>query len=43
MQFTYGRVGGQIERIGIFAERGYYGIHKVCLWVQNILGTGRLH
>ena len=29
MQFTYGRVGGQIERIGIFAERGYYGIHKV--------------
>tara|TARA_Y100000592_G_C5401962_1_gene283573 strand:- start:15 stop:215 length:201 start_codon:yes stop_codon:yes gene_type:complete len=29
VQFTYGRVGGQIERIGIFAERGYYGIHKV--------------
>jgi hypothetical protein len=29
VQFTYGRVGGQIEGIGIFAERGYYGIHKV--------------
>jgi hypothetical protein len=29
VEFTYGRVGGQIERIGIFAERGYYGIHKV--------------
>jgi hypothetical protein len=29
VQFTYGRVGGQIESIGIFAERGYYGIHKV--------------
>lgn len=29
VQFVYGRVGGQIERIGIFAERGYYGIHKV--------------
>jgi hypothetical protein len=29
VEFTYGRVGGQIEGIGIFAERGYYGLHKV--------------
>ena len=29
VEFTYGRVGGQIERIGIFAERGYYGTHKI--------------
>ena len=29
VEFTYGRVGGKIEGIGIFAERGYYGLHKV--------------
>jgi hypothetical protein len=29
VEFTYGRVGGQIDGIGIFAERGYYGLHKV--------------
>ena len=29
VEFSYGRVGGQIDGIGIFAERGYYGKHKV--------------
>jgi|TARA_R110002073_G_scaffold1540_2_gene10741 hypothetical protein len=29
VEFSYGRVGGQIDGIGIFAERGYYGLHKV--------------
>ena len=29
VELSYGRVGGQISGIGIFAERGYYGIHKV--------------
>ena len=29
VEFSYGRVGGQISGIGIFAERGYYGKHKV--------------
>ena len=29
VEFTYGRVGGQISGIGIFAERGYYGKHKI--------------
>lgn len=29
VEFTYGRVGGQIEGIGIFAERGTDGKHKV--------------
>ena len=29
VEFSYGRVGGQIDGIGIFAERGYYGRHKV--------------
>ena len=29
VEFSYGRVGGQITGIGIFAERGYYGKHKV--------------
>ncbi len=29
VEFSYGRVGGQIEGIGIFAERGYYGKHKI--------------
>jgi len=29
VEFTYGRVGGQIEGIGIFAEQGYYGKHKI--------------
>ena len=29
VEFTYGRVGGQIEGIGIFAEEGLFGKHKV--------------
>ena len=29
VEFTYGRVGGQIEGIGILAEVGSYGKHKV--------------
>ena len=29
VEFSYGRVGGQIEGIGVFAERGYYGKHKI--------------
>ena len=29
VEFSYGRVGGQIDGIGIFAERGYHGKHKV--------------
>jgi len=29
VEFTYGRVGGQIEGMGIFAERGNDGKHKV--------------
>ena len=29
VEFSYGRVGGQITGIGIFAERGYHGKHKV--------------
>jgi hypothetical protein len=29
VEFSYGRVGGQITGIGIFAERGYSGKHKV--------------
>jgi len=29
VEFTYGRVGGQIEGMGIFMERGSAGKHKV--------------
>tara|TARA_R110002124_G_scaffold281093_1_gene455062 strand:+ start:897 stop:1097 length:201 start_codon:yes stop_codon:yes gene_type:complete len=29
VEFAYGRVGGQIDGIGIFAERGNNGKHKV--------------
>ena len=29
VEFTYGRVGGQIDGIGIFAEQGTAGKHKV--------------
>jgi hypothetical protein len=29
VEFTYGRVGGQIEGIGIFAEHGSAGKHKI--------------
>jgi hypothetical protein len=29
VEFTYGRVGGQIEGIGIFAEYGSAGKHRV--------------
>jgi len=29
VEFTYGRVGGQIEGIGIFAGHGSDGKHKV--------------
>jgi hypothetical protein len=29
VEFTYGRVGGQIEGIGIFAEEGLFGKHKI--------------
>ena len=29
VEFSYGRVGGQIDGIGLFAERGYYGKHRI--------------
>ncbi len=29
VEFSYGRVGGQISGIGILAEKGYHGKHKV--------------
>ena len=29
VEFTYGRVGGQIEGIGIFADHGFNGKHKI--------------
>ncbi len=29
VEFTYGRVAGQIQGIGIFAEQGFYGKHKI--------------
>lgn len=29
VEFTYGRVGGQIEGMGIFMEHGTNGKHKV--------------
>jgi hypothetical protein len=29
VEFSYGRVGGQIDGMGIFAERGINGKHKV--------------
>tara|TARA_B100000131_G_scaffold316926_1_gene357899 strand:+ start:132 stop:332 length:201 start_codon:yes stop_codon:yes gene_type:complete len=40
VEFTYGRVGGQIEGIGIFAERGEDGKHKILFmgkgyWVRE--------
>lgn len=29
VEFSYGRVGGQIGGIGVLAEMGYYGRHRV--------------
>jgi hypothetical protein len=29
VEFSYGRVGGQIDGIGIFAEQGTAGKHKI--------------
>jgi len=29
VEFSYGRVGGQIAGIGVLAERGYHGRHRV--------------
>ena len=29
VEFSYGRVGGQIERMGIYAGTANYGMHKV--------------
>jgi hypothetical protein len=29
VEFNYGRVGGQITGIGIFAEQGLFGKHKI--------------
>jgi len=29
VEFNYGRVGGKITGIGIFADYGYHGKHKI--------------
>ena len=42
VEFSYGRVGGQIDGIGIFAERGYYGLHKV-LFMGKACLTGKAY
>ena len=31
VEFTYGRVGGQIGGLGIFADHGFNGKHKHCI------------